>query len=75
MWKKNTLEPVRQQMTIWSMRIACWVPKAENKPSEYVTLIAFPLQQWLNERASLLRYTYYMAGLFKALNEIMHHYF
>ena len=23
-----------------------------------VTLIAFPLQQWLHERASLLRYTY-----------------
>jgi hypothetical protein len=28
--------------------------------SEYVILvfIAFPLQQWLNERASILRYTY-----------------
>ena len=26
--------------------------------SEYVILIAFPLQQWLNERASVLRYTY-----------------
>jgi len=25
--------------------------------SEYVTLIDFPLQQWLYERASLLRYT------------------
>jgi hypothetical protein len=26
--------------------------------SEYVVLIAFPLQQWLHECASLLRHTY-----------------
>jgi len=29
-----------------------------NIHSEYVILIAFPLQQWLHKRASLLRYTY-----------------
>ena len=29
-----------------------------NTNSEYVTLIAFPLQQCLHGRASLLRYTY-----------------
>jgi len=29
-----------------------------NTHSEYVILIAFPLQQWLHERASMLRYTY-----------------
>jgi hypothetical protein len=40
------------------MRVACWVPKATNTHSEYVVLIAFPLQQWLHESASLLRYTY-----------------
>ena len=50
-------------MTIWRMRIACWIPKAANKPSEYVTRIAFPLQQWLHERALMLRYTY-IAWLF-----------
>ena len=44
-------------MTIWSMRIACWIPKATNTLSEYVIPIAFPLQQWLHERASVLRYT------------------
>jgi len=27
MWK-DTVEPDRPQMTIWRMRIACWVPKA-----------------------------------------------
>ena len=45
-------------MTIWRMRIACWIPEATNTPSEYVILTAFPLQQCLHERASLLRYTY-----------------
>jgi hypothetical protein len=45
-------------MTIWRMRIACWIPKARNILSEHVRLIVFPLQQWLHERASMLRYTY-----------------
>jgi len=40
------------------MRIARWVPKATNMHSEYVILIAFPLQQWLNQNTSMLRYTY-----------------
>ena len=34
------------------------IPKAANTHSEYVILIAFPLQLWLHERASLLHYTY-----------------
>jgi hypothetical protein len=45
-------------MTIWRMRIACWIPKATNTHTDCVVIIAFPLQQWLYERASLLRYTY-----------------
>jgi len=36
------------------MRIACWVPKARNTLSDYVTPIAFPLHQWLHERTSIL---------------------
>jgi hypothetical protein len=40
------------------MRIACWITKAKNTHSEYVTPIAVPLQQWLHERASMLRHTY-----------------
>jgi hypothetical protein len=43
---------------IWHMRLACWITKATNTHSEYVIRIAFPLQQWLHERASMLRYTY-----------------
>jgi hypothetical protein len=31
----------------WRMRIACWINKAINTHSEYVILIAFPLEQEL----------------------------
>jgi hypothetical protein len=40
------------------MHIACWTPKATNTHLAYVILNAFPLQQWLHELASLLRYNY-----------------
>jgi hypothetical protein len=40
------------------MPLECLIPKATNTHSEYVIIIAFPLQQWLRERASTLRYTY-----------------
>jgi len=39
------------------MLLECWIPKATDTTSEYVILIAIPLQQWLHERASLLRYS------------------
>ena len=57
MWK-SIVELVRLQMTIWRMRIACWVTKATNTHSKYAILIAVPRQQWMHERVSLLRYTY-----------------
>jgi hypothetical protein len=57
MWKNN-VGPDRPQMTIWRMRIACWILKATNTHSQYVILISFPLQQWLHERATMLRHTY-----------------
>ena len=43
MWE-NIVEPGRLQMTIWRMRIICWIPKATNTHSEYITLIFPPLQ-------------------------------
>ena len=52
------MEPGKTKVTIWRMRIACYIPKAANTHSEYVTLTAFPLQQWLHEGAFMLRYTY-----------------
>jgi len=32
--------------------IACSIPKSASTHSEYAIRIAFPLQQWLHERAS-----------------------
>jgi hypothetical protein len=52
------VEPDKPQMTIWSMRYECCITKATDTHSEYVILIAFPRQQRLHERASMLRYTY-----------------
>jgi hypothetical protein len=40
------------------MRITCWTPKSANTHSEYDIFIDFPLQQWLHESATMLRYTY-----------------
>jgi hypothetical protein len=37
------------------MRFACWITKATDSHSECVTLIVFPRQQWLRERAWILR--------------------
>jgi len=37
MWK-NMVKWGRQQMAIWGMRIACWIPKATYTHSEYVIL-------------------------------------
>jgi len=49
MWE-NTVEPGRPQITIWRRRTARWIHKATNTHSEYVTLIAFALQRWLEKR-------------------------
>jgi hypothetical protein len=40
------------------MHIAWWITKATNTYPEQLILIAFPLPQWLHERASLLRCTH-----------------
>jgi hypothetical protein len=54
MWK-NMVEPEAPQMIIWFKRFACWTIEATVTNSEYVTLIAFPCHQWLDEHASWLR--------------------
>ena len=43
-------------MTMRRIRIACWSTKVTNTHLECVLLIALPLQHWLNERVSMLRY-------------------
>jgi hypothetical protein len=62
--RKNTIGRGRSQVTIWRMRIVCWIPKATNTHSGCVMLIAFPMQQWLHEQASMLRYTYIVCLVF-----------
>jgi len=57
MWK-NFINPNKPQITIWRMRISCWITKATDTSSEYVILIAFPLPNCWLENASMLRYTY-----------------
>jgi len=41
------------QMTIW-----CMISEATSTHSEFLILLAFPLQQWLHECTSVLHYTY-----------------
>jgi hypothetical protein len=53
MWK-IIVEPDRPQMTVWSIHIAHWLHTATKTHSEYVTVFAFPWQQWLLECVSLL---------------------
>jgi len=44
-------------MTIWRFCIACRITEATNTQSKYVMSITFPLQHWLLERASVLRFS------------------
>jgi hypothetical protein len=51
MWEKNTsrVRQATRNIIIRRMRVVCWITKAKYTHSEYVILIAFPLQQWLHE--------------------------
>ena len=40
------------------MRFVCWIAGARIQMHTYLVLTAFSRQQWLCERASMLRYTY-----------------
>jgi hypothetical protein len=42
----------------WCLRVAFRLAEATNPHSQYVILPAFPLQQWLQELASVLHYIY-----------------
>jgi hypothetical protein len=76
MWK-NIVETGRPQMTIRCICVARWIPKATNTQSEYVILTDSPLQQWLHERASLLRYTYnaFFSAVYKLLSCIQYYFY
>jgi len=55
---KNNIEPGRSQMANRRVRVSCWMTKDTATHSQYVIIIAFPLQQWWHERARMLRYTH-----------------
>ena len=63
---ESTVEPDRPQI-IWPMHIACWIPNATNTHSDYTIVIAFALQECLNERASVLRYTFIVCLFIESL--------
>jgi hypothetical protein len=44
MWK-NTVEPVKPQITIWRMHISYSIPKAKSTPSEHVIFITLARQR------------------------------
>jgi hypothetical protein len=54
--KYGTARQATDDNIIRRMRFACWINKVTDVHSEYTTLIAFPRQQWLSERTTILRY-------------------
>jgi hypothetical protein len=60
-------------MTIRRMRVARLIPKATDTHSEYLPLIAFPLQQWLRERNSV--FFFYWASVANAPNVLQPYWF
>jgi len=57
---KDIVDFGRLLMMIWHLHIACWITKPTDTYSEYVILIAFPLQQWLHVCTLMLCYCYWL---------------
>lgn len=51
--RENIVEAGKPEMIIWRMRNLRCIPKATSTRSECVMHIAFALQHWLHERASV----------------------
>ena len=62
-------------MTTWRMHIVYWKPKATDTHTYThartgcVILINLPLQQWLHERTTMVRYTYIVCLVFFFRND------
>jgi hypothetical protein len=52
------------------VRTACWITKVTDTHSECVMLIAFPRQQWLRERVSMLRWYVHRLCSFDVINAV-----
>jgi hypothetical protein len=57
--KYGIARQARDDNIIWRKRFACWITKATDTHSEYVTLIDFLRQKWLSECTSMLRLCIY----------------
>jgi hypothetical protein len=69
--KYGTARQAADDMIIRPTCFACWISKATDTYSEYVTLTAFPRQQWLSERASVLRlYAHWLSFFYTLLQRI-----
>ena len=55
---KNVIGLARPQTTIGRTHFACWITETKNAHSEYVTIIASPLQRWLHEGAVVTLYVH-----------------
>jgi hypothetical protein len=53
--KYGTVGQATDVNIIRRMRLTCWITKGTDTHSEYVVRIVFPRQQWLRERALILR--------------------
>jgi hypothetical protein len=56
MWK-TVVGLYRPQMTVWRMRVACWITDYRHT-LKIANTYAFPLRQWFHENASMLCCTY-----------------
>jgi hypothetical protein len=57
--KYGTTGEATDDNIIRCMCTSCWIPKTTDTHLEYLMVfIAFPLQQWQRERATMLRYTH-----------------
>ena len=55
-------------MTIWLMRVACWILKATDTHLEYVILMAFSLRKLLHQQAAILRYIHFASLVYTIIN-------
>jgi hypothetical protein len=69
---KNMVEGGRRQLKTWRTRTACWIPKAKEAHSEYLLTIAFLLQQWLHQRALMLRDVLPVLFTYKSIRFVAH---
>ena len=53
---ENTVELDKPQTIMWRLPVVCWIAKDTDTHSKYVILIAFPMQQWFHECASMSCY-------------------